>query len=336
MRALYFSTVFRYAPNDKAGELVKLDWDNKRIINKVFVGPKTMTIEDPNPRGNSRGGRGVVIVDGKVIVASYCELQVYDLELNHLYNITHPLMAGLHEIYTVNNHLLWLASTTLDCALLFDLNTEEVVQSIWPREMPSFQSHWNLKPLEIDKNADNRLKFIGMSEGKNPNHIHLNALATWNNDVYGLINRFGAIVNLTKGSILVEDKALWGCHNLRFLDDGTVFFNDTRNQGVSVFDKQGKFIKRINLLPFHPVGKKVNNYKKVASARKLLENLGLLKQATVMPFYVRGLDVVGDLLFVGMSPAAILCINWQSEKLIDTFDYSSDSRIAIHGLKVFN
>ncbi|MCJ7519125.1 MAG: TIGR03032 family protein, partial [Anaerolineaceae bacterium] len=101
-------------------------------------------------------------------------------------------------------------------------------------------------------------------------------------------------------------------------------------------DKQGKFIKRINLLPFHSVGKKVKNYKKAAPMRKVLENFGLLKHATVMPFYVRGLDVVGDLLFVGMSPAAILCINWQSEELIDTFDYSSDSRIAIHGLKVFN
>jgi hypothetical protein len=126
MTILYFSTVFRYAPNDQAGELVKLDWENKRVLNKVFVGPKTVTINDPNPRGNSRGGRGIVLANGKLFVASYCELQVYDLDLNPLFNITHPLMAGLHEIYKVNEHQLWLASTALDCALLLDLDTNEV------------------------------------------------------------------------------------------------------------------------------------------------------------------------------------------------------------------
>jgi hypothetical protein len=113
-----------------------------------------------------------------------------------------------------------------------------------------------------------------------------------------------------------------------------IFINDTRNQGVHIFDSKGNFVKRINLLPFHPIGKKVKLYKKTAPLRVFLENKKIIKHGTVMPFFVRGLDLVGDHLFIGISPAAILCIDWRSEKLIDVFNYSSDIRMAVHGLKV--
>jgi hypothetical protein len=316
--------------------LVKLDWENKHVIKKVSAAPKTITIDDPDLRANSRGGRGVVNAGGKVILASYCELQVYDLDLNHLYNYSHPLMVGLHEIHKVSERYLWLASTTLDCSLLFDLETSEVVDSFWPREMPEFQMRWNLFPLELDKNEDQRLRFIGKYEGRNPNHIHLNALSVWNDDVYALINRFGAIINLTKRTVLFEDRSVWGGHNLRFLEDGTAIFNDTRNQGIYFIDRQGSLIKRLDLIPFHPIGKKIPSYRRLNTIRKILERLKLNRQPTILPFYVRGLDIDGDILFVGISPAAILCIDWKKEKLIDLFDYSSDLRVSVHGLRIYN
>jgi hypothetical protein len=315
---------------------VKLDWENKRVLKKVSAAPRTITFDDPDLRANSRGGRGVVIAGGKVILASYCELQVYDLDLNHLYNYSHPLMVGLHEIHKLNDRYLWLASTTLDCGLLFDLDTSEVVDSFWPREMPEFQTRWNLKPLEIDKTEDNRLKFIGKFEGRNPNHIHLNALTVWNNEVYGLINRFGAIINLTKREVFFEDKAAWGGHNLRFLEDGTALFNDTRNQGVYVINRQGSLVKRIDLIPFHPIGKKIKSHQRFLSIRKVMDSLRLSHQSMILPFYVRGLDIAGDLLYVGISPASILCVDWRKEKLVGRFDYSSDLRISVHGLKINN
>jgi hypothetical protein len=315
---------------------VKLDWENKRVIKKVSAAPKSISIDDPDLRANSRGGRGVVIAGGKVIMASYCELQVYDMDLNHLYNISHPLMVGLHEIHKLSERYLWLASTILDCGLLFDLETSEVVDSFWPREMDEFQTLWGLKPLGLDKNEDQRLRFIGKYEGRNPDHIHLNALAVWNNEVYALINRFGAIINLTKREVFYEDKAAWGGHNLRFLEDGTVLFNDTRKQGVYIIDLQGALIKRLDLIPFHPIGKKIPSYKRLDHLRKVLERLRLSRHPTILPFYVRGLDIDGDLLYIGISPASILCVDWRSEKLVGRFDYSSDLRISVHGLKINN
>ena len=336
MTNIYFTTVFRYAPNNQAGELVKLDWENKRVLNRVFVGPKSIVIDDPNQRGNSRGGRGVAEAGGKIYAASYCELQVYDQDLNHLKNISHPLMAGLHEIYKADDDHLWITSTSLDCALLINLNSEKVIQSYWPREIKSFQDRWNLEPQGIDKEADNRVRYIGEKESKDPNHTHFNAISVWNDEVYGLLNRFGAVINLSKKSVLFEDKQIWGCHNLHFSQDGLIFINDTRNQGVHIYDKMGKLVKRIDLLRFHPIGKKVKFYKKTARYRIFLENKKIIKHGTVMPFFVRGLEMAGDHLFIGISPAAILCIDWKSEKFIDVFDYSPDVRMAVHGLHVMS
>lgn len=334
MVQVFFSTVFRYAPNDQAGELVKVDWENKKVLNKVTVGPRTIQINDPNPRGNSRGARGIAIIDDKVVVAAYCELQVYDLELNHLYNVSHPLMSGLHEVYRVGDHTIWVTSTTLCSSLLIDLRTGKMLDEYWPREMSEFQDRWGLKPLDINKNEDNRVRFLSEQTTKDPSHLHFNAITVWQGQEFGLFNRFGAVVNLRKKRIVFEDPNIWGAHNLVILEDGTIFVNDTRNQGVCIYDMSGHLKKRIDLLPFHPAGKKAKWYKKTASMRGYLEKYSLIRYAAVMPFFVRGMDVVDSLLFVGISPAAILCVNWQKEKLVDVYDYTVDTRIAVHGLKV--
>ena len=331
---IYFSTVWRYAPNDAAGELVLLDWETKKVKSKVSVGPKTVIIDDPNPRGNSRGGRGIAVVDDKVIAASYCELQVYDRDLIHLNNITHNLMVGLHEVFYAGDQKLWLASTTVDAALLLDLNTGEIIEHFWPCEMPVVQEKWGIQPLGINKQADNRLNFLTERLSNHPHHLHFNAITVHQNEVYGLINRFGAVINLTRQEIIIENSQLKGCHNLIILEDGTVFINDTRNQGLFLYNLDGELIKRIDLLPFHRARRKVKWYKDTVRLRSFLEKLNLLPQAAAMPFFVRGLDIVGDLAFIGMSPAAILCVNWRTEELVEQYNYSADTRVAVHGLKV--
>ena len=48
----------------------------------------------------------------------------------------------------------------------------------------------------------------------------------------------------------------------------------------------------------------------------------------------RGLAVVGDHVFVGVSPASILCIDWPRGLLVDVFQYSDQVTAAVHGLVV--
>lgn len=331
---IYFSTVFRYAPINQAGELVRLDWEKKRVISSVSVAPKSLQFDDPNPRGNSRGGRGIALIDEKVVVAGYCELQVYDRNLNYLHNISHHLMSGLHEVYHESGSRLWVASTTLNAALLIDINTGDLLEDIWPQEIPAYKSRWNLTPMRLDKAADNRIRYLAKNIVKDPSHLHFNAISSWKGDLYGLFNRLGAVVNLSQQKIILEDRSIYGAHNLIILEDGTIFVNDTRNQGVNIYGMDGLLKKRIDLLPFHQASKKVRRYKRTNALRKLTERIGFTGQDSVMSFFVRGLNLRDDLLFIGMSPAAILCINWQNGELVDSFDYADDVRIAVHGLKL--
>ena len=41
-----------------------------------------------------------------------------------------------------------------------------------------------------------------------------------------------------------------------------------------------------------------------------------------------------DQVFVGVSPASILCINRQNGKLLDVYQFSNDIHVCLHGLKV--
>jgi len=53
------------------------------------------------------------------------------------------------------------------------------------------------------------------------------------------------------------------------------------------------------------------------------------------PIFVRGLDLADNHIFVGISPATILCVNYQTGELVDLFPFSDDVRVCIHGLKIF-
>jgi hypothetical protein len=332
---IYFSTICRYPTiTDQAGELVKLNWESKQVVRKVLIEQKTLKFEDTNPRGNSKGGRGIAVIGNRVIVAGYCELQVYDADLNLLNAITHDQMAGIHEVFLESANRLWVTSTTLNAALLVDIDTGEVLDQIWPQENPAFQARWALTPCCLDKNVDNRLRFISNDVFENKCHLHFNAITKWHGDYYGLFNRFGAIVNLSRDRVLVEDPSIRGAHNLLINEDGIIFVNDTRNQAVYLFDVNGRLIKRINLLPFHDARLKVPWYKVTNPVRRLVSRTGLTSQQIVTVFHVRGLDIRDELIFCGISPAAILCLNWQTGQLVDSFDYTDDIRIAIHGLKL--
>ena len=66
----------------------------------------------------------------------------------------------------------------------------------------------------------------------------------------------------------------------------------------------------------------------------LLCGLVLISISVTCMHCLRGLDRLGDLLFVGISPASILCINRQSGALVDSYCYSDDVATCIHGLRV--
>jgi hypothetical protein len=332
---VYFSTVVRAAPLKHGGEIVLLDWHQKTIEAKKSIYPANPEIQDPNPRGNARGGRGIDILGDLVFVASYHTLKVYDLNLHHQRDISHPLMVGLHEVQAGSDGRVLVSSTGIDAVLAVDIETGQADQQYWPRERSCFQHELNLSPLEIDKQADNRTRFLEEKHARSPDHLHLNAVATWRGETYALFNAFGVVANLDRDEIVLQDRALRRGHNLLIEEDGSVIVNDTFGRAVRVYDLcTGKSERVISLTKFRLVRRSIVRHQLGYLAKGVLKKLLLHQVSAPRPAFVRGLDRLGDLLFVGISPATILCVDRESGELIDSYRYSNDVAVCVHGLRV--
>lgn len=336
MIKVYFSTVNRAAPLEKGGEFVLLDWDTKTVEAVVPIYPTNPSITDPNPRGNARGARGIEFSGEDVIVATYHTLKVYDRALNHKRDISNPLMSAIHEICAVGNGNIAVSSTALDAVLIIDRETKSAVRQYWPREMPNLQRQMNLTPRKIDKQADNRVTFLEPDPVTNTSHLHLNAVAVWQGEIYALFNSFGVIANLDRDEVVIQDRTLKNGHNLLFLEDGTVMVNDTVRRNIRAYDiRTGKLKRAIHLPDFSIVRSLIYKYQIEYFARGLLKKLFLPQLSVPRPVFVRGLDRLDDMLFAGISPATILCIDLKSGKLAASFSYSNNVSACVHGLRVF-
>ena len=334
---LYFSTIVRGASIEKGGELVWLDWETKRIRNRVPIFPENPAFDDPNPRGNSRGGRGVAILaDGRAAVASYHSLYLFSPDLKEKTQVTNNLLAGIHEVTRTARGTLLVASTALDAALELDPSTGNALAQYWPREMPEIQNALGVAPLEINKQIDNRLLYLEEKHIRHSSHVHLNIATEWNGEVYGLLHAYGAVANLSRGQIMFRDAGLKGAHNLILREDGTAIINNTYEQSVQLYDlKTGHLVKDIHLTDFAAVKKLVTPLQKAKyTLRGALNRLGLKYVSNPLPYFVRGLDVANGQAYVGLSPSTILQIDLASGNLVDWFTYSHDLASCVHGVAV--
>lgn len=364
---IYFSTVVRMAPAHSGGELIRLNWDTKQIEARVPIYPENPEIDDPNPRGNTRGGRGIAVMGDTVVVGSYHTLKVFDRDLNHIRDITHPLMVNLHEIYPSGPNSVLVSCTSIDAVLDVNLQDERIVAQYWPREMPPFQEALNVLPLAIDKSADNRLQFLSRAYMEEPSHLHINAVTQWRGETFVFSNAFGAVLNVDRCEVVLQDPNLKGGHNLIITDD-EILICDTRGHNVMIYDRATKALRecislekfaevqvilqheaaamqhkaRVSQIKRTPVVAHLRNTSLVkrlkrGSLREVLRKLGLTHAAAAAaPLFVRGLDIHNGHVFAGFSPGSIAQIHRATGKLVNLYQFSDDVRVCIHGLKVLN
>lgn len=331
---LAFGTVVRAVPIAEGGELVLLDWDTKTVEAKVPIRPRNPTIEeDPNPRGNGRGCRGIRQVDGRVLASTYHTLELYDAHLTLVDTLSDGLMVGLHEIARTDRGTVWVTSTAIDAAVEYDLATGERVRASWPREMDGLREALGLEPLDIDKDADNRLRFLDPSATDSESHLHLNALEVHEGSLFALLNAYGVVADLTNGEVVLRHEHLQGGHNLNIGDDGFAIVNDSFGKAVRFYDLDaGELRRTIDLTDYQWVRDLIRWEIPAYWGKEVLRKVGLMESSVAKPLFVRGLVRRGDMLFVGVSPAAILQINWTTGELVDAYQYSSDVHVCIHGL----
>lgn len=337
---VFFSTVNRLAPVERGGDLVRMNWEDKRVERAVPMVPRSPDLKDPNPRGGMRGGRGIQVFGDEVVAASYDTLRVFDQDLNHRRDISHALMAGIHETHPSGPNSLWATVTNVDAAIDIDVAGGKVLGQIWPRELPGLQQRLGLVPSQIDKEVADHRQFLSEELTKHPSHLHFNAVSSRDGSAWGLFSRFGAIVDLGRQEVVIEDPALMGGHNLVLLDEGYAFVNQTRGHGVRVYDlNTRRLVRMIDVGAFPWVrdllghaGRKPGPLGRLK--RKVARRMARGKRPVARPLFMRGMSVADGRLFVGTSPASILCIDWQTGRLEDAFNYSKDVRVCVHGLKV--
>ena len=90
--------------------------------------------DDPNPRGNSRGGKGIIIKDKEIYVGSYPTILVFDFDLNLKRRITNNLFANLHEM-CFDGDDIWVSATAIDCAV--KVNRQGKTLKTWTTGFPN-------------------------------------------------------------------------------------------------------------------------------------------------------------------------------------------------------
>lgn len=332
---IYFGTVVRTAPVAQGGELVRLDWDSRTIERRVPIIPTNPSVDhDPNPRGNTRGCRGIQIQGDRLYAANYHTVDVFDRDLNHMHSISDGLMVGLHESW-LDDGKLWVTSTAIDAAVCYDISTGERQGIFLPRHSGHLRNELDLDEQNLDLDADHRMSFLDSSHTLKKSHLHLNAVAAWDGRLYGLLHAKGAIVDLSRERIVYSHPNLKKAHNLVMLGDGKVVVNDTYRSTLRIIDlEQGQLIRSINIRKF-PRVQWLLARSMLGTAVRIARTLGQSANSQVArPLFLRGLAIHEGDAFVGVSPASILQIDLESGRLKDCFEYSSDVRVCVHGLAI--
>ena len=317
---LYFDIVKRKRPVKQGGELVKLDWTAKKILKTVPVYPSDPDIEeDSNPRGNSRGGKGILISGNELFVGTYHSILVFDLDLNLKRKITNNLFVNIHELCPAGENI-WVSSTAIDAAVL--VNRQGLtLKSWWPREERLLKERYGLCPMNIDKNRDNRLTHLHAELSTKAHHTHLNAVVKSYENTYVLLNKLGVIVQIElEVKIILEDYFIRGAHSPVISGDGNrLLLCSSQRKSIVVYDlESGKLVKQIDLLNFAEIAKLYNAYPDQPFNRSI---------------FVRGLEIIdARRILVGIAPASILEVDVESCRLLDFFQYSDDVGDAVHGL----
>lgn len=117
-RRVAITSVVRYArATEISGCLRVLDLDKGRLS---FVTPSpesTFRTADPNPRGGTRGTRGVSAYGDRIVVANAERLFVFDTAWRLVSELSNELMADVHDVLAEERGI-WVAATGIDQLLL--------------------------------------------------------------------------------------------------------------------------------------------------------------------------------------------------------------------------
>ena len=117
-RRVAITSVVRYSrATEISGSLRVLDLDKGRLSFVTASPESTFRSADPNPRGGTRGTRGVSVHGDRLVVANAERLFVFDTAWTLVAEHSNELMADVHDVLA-DERGIWMAATGIDRLLL--------------------------------------------------------------------------------------------------------------------------------------------------------------------------------------------------------------------------
>jgi len=175
MRLLVTSVIRHADARSKSGFLSVIEWPSGRILARLPVPESVNRAADTNPRGGTRGVRGISVRDGRLLVANSETVFILDRSWRITDEISRPLMGGVHDVLAEDDGF-WACCT----------NADLVVKFSWKGEV---MEHWDCRgdstvaarlgldwapPVRLDLDY-RELEIAGRAES---NLLHLNSLGT--------------------------------------------------------------------------------------------------------------------------------------------------------------
>ena len=76
-----------------------------------------------NPRGGTRGGRGVAVHADRLVLGTHEDITVVDTSWRVVHRFTHPILSAIHDV-VADERGMWVSCTRGDSVALFDWNGE--------------------------------------------------------------------------------------------------------------------------------------------------------------------------------------------------------------------
>lgn len=178
------------------GNIAKVDWDSGEVlILKDRVFPAAFCTRNGNPRGGTRGWRGIVSdKDGGVIVANNDSLVYFDKNLEHKQVVTHPAFGNIHGLSWIGSGLC-ITSTLTDTFCIYDGKKVEVIEPLADFATHKMVKEWlKIRTRErkpFDNQRDYREEWI-------EDTLHLNYVAqSSTGDLIALFNSMNLLVKLS-------------------------------------------------------------------------------------------------------------------------------------------
>jgi len=248
-RAVVTSNVRFAAPPQPSGFLRVLDLETGEVLLTTPMAESLFRAHDPNPRGGQRGGRGLSVHGGRLVVANAERIFVLDTSWRLVDELSHPLTADIHDILAEEEGI-WVTSTACDGLVL--LGWDGTLKDVW-----TYRDHRKLvKELGLPRRAlepfqrdfdyrDPRYRVDGF------NSVHLNSVARDGDCLLVMLGRMeglteetwqdlsSAVVRVSgkgKGTILCRrDGLVVPNHNVA-RESELILFNDSNDSRFVAYD----------------------------------------------------------------------------------------------------